>query len=205
MGQFLITGRPRYQPQNWTGVPGGMGVFPKLSVAGDKFTLPGWENEAFDDHTLTANQMIYIPCLVSEPTTYTGMFVRVNASAAGDLRMGIYRYFAGQPGALVLDAGTVSTGSNGVKEIAISQFLEAGYYFLAYVCDATPDLRCIKRLDPFTFPISGFDTAQNFAHRRVILVLEGQGGQVSGGLADPATTAPDVEGADAACVALREP
>ena len=201
---FQISGRPRYQPQNWTGVPGGMGIFPKLAIAGDKFTLPGWENEAFDDRTLVSGDLVYIPVLVSEPTTYTGIFVRVTSAVAGDLRLGIYRYFAGQPGELVLDAGIVSLGSNGVKEITISQFLETGYYFLAHVSDTTADLRCLKRLDPFTFPISGFDTAQNFAHRRVCLLLTGQAALVAGGLPDPAPTAPDVEGADAACVALRE-
>lgn len=205
MGTVTRSGRPQYLPQVWTGSPVGIGFFPKLSVAGTKFSVPGWENQSFDSHTLTANQLIYIPCLVSEPSTYTGIFVRVTSFAAGNLRMGIYRYRAGQPGALVLDAGVVSTGSNGVKEIVISQFLEPSYYFLAYVCDATPDLRCMKRLDPFNIPVSCFANNQNFAHRRDVLAVAGQGGQVATGLLAPTITADDVEGADAVCVSLREP
>ncbi len=64
------------------------------------------------------------------------------AAVGGNLRMGIYRddNLDTYPESLILDAGVVDVGSTGEKTIAISQFLPAGIYFLAFVSDATPKL-----------------------------------------------------------------
>lgn len=74
-------------------------------------------------------------------TTFTRIGLRVTTLAAGNCRLGIYKAGgSGIPGALVLDAGTFSTGTTGDKEITISQQLVPGLYFLAAVFDAAPTI-----------------------------------------------------------------
>jgi len=91
----------------------------------------------------TANTL-YARVLVL-PCDYTfdriGVYVHT-ISATHNMRLGIYEMnSSGQPGALVLDAGTVSVATTGLKEVTISQALTAdkGYY-LAWVTDGTPSL-----------------------------------------------------------------
>lgn len=56
----------------------------------------------------------------------------VAAGTTGTARMAIWTDVAGRPGALILDAGTVSTlTTTGIRGITISQLLPAGYYWLA--------------------------------------------------------------------------
>ncbi len=52
---------------------------------------------------------------------------------------------AGIPTSLVLDAGTVSTGTTGAKEITISQAITAGAYALVAVFDAAPTMNALGR------------------------------------------------------------
>ena len=206
MSEIVRTGTPRFQPQLWTGTPGpSTGFLAKLKLPGSRFVIPGWENESFDTRTAVVGQLVYIPILNSETTTYLGIYIRpVGAPVAGLCRLGIYAFADGLPGALILDAGTVSTSPSGVKEIVLSQQLAPGYYFMAYVLDATPDLRCCKRLDPYSYPLSTFSNSQSFTHGRVCLAVSGQVAQVAGGLADPATTPDSGEDAESVCVAMRE-
>jgi len=93
-------------------------------------------------HTL--NTLFGCPFFVPVITTYTSIVCEVTTLSAGNLRMGIYRDSTsapGTPGALVLDAGVVSTGTTGAKSITISQSLDPGWYWLASVSDASATLR----------------------------------------------------------------
>lgn len=88
--------------------------------------------------TLTANQLWALPFYVDTTQTYTRIGVRVNGADAGKaIRLGIYSDSSGVPGALVLDAGTVSTTSTGLQEITISQSLTPGWYWLAFVANTS--------------------------------------------------------------------
>lgn len=90
----------------------------------------------------SANTLFYVPVYLRPLTAITKIAVEVTSFAAGNGRLGIYTNGTnGKPSALLLDAGTISTGtSNGVKEVTISQTL-GGWYWLAYVGDAAPTLR----------------------------------------------------------------
>lgn len=83
--------------------------------------------------TLTADRLLCAPFLVPKATTFDTIAVAINTGGASSaVRLGIYadtgtRY----PGSLVVDAGTISTATNGLKGIAISQALPAGLYWLA--------------------------------------------------------------------------
>jgi len=81
---------------------------------------------------LTANRIYAHPLIVAK--TITVDIIAVNCTtliAGGGLRLGIYSDNNGEPGALLLDAGAVSTAATGVKTITITQQLTAGLYWLA--------------------------------------------------------------------------
>jgi len=99
--------------------------------------------------------------------TFTRIGVNVSSFAAGNVRLGIYNVANGIPTTLVLDAGTASTGSNGEKEITISQALAVGTYALCAVFDATPSVFRLNTSTAVFQPIygqdTGFLTLSNFA------------------------------------------
>jgi len=76
------------------------------------------------------------PAFVPQGMTFTGLAVYVDGAGASGavVRLGIYDADSrGRPNALILDAGTVQTTSNGAKVVTISQYLNAGKYYLAAV------------------------------------------------------------------------
>lgn len=101
-------------------------IFPQYNVGGAAVT---------DD-------VLYLtPFLVGVTTTFTRIGLEVTSLSAGAARLGIYNFTDGLPGTLVLDAGTINTGSAAVLEVTISQELFPGWYFLAVVFNATPSVR----------------------------------------------------------------
>lgn len=97
----------------------------------------GLTHAATTSYVLTNNRMYLRPFWVTARRTFDRIGVNVTgastAASGGVLRMGIYGPGNGEPGALILDAGTVSSESMGAKEIAITQTLNAGVYWLACV------------------------------------------------------------------------
>lgn len=90
--------------------------------------------------TTTVNRLTAVPFFVPETKTYTRIGVNIDTAVASNIRLGIYNNGAGVPSTLVLDAGVVSAGTTGLKEVTISQSLAAGTYWLAYVSDGTSQL-----------------------------------------------------------------
>jgi hypothetical protein len=87
---------------------------------------------------LVANSLWAVPFLLTEQHNFDQIGISVStAGAAGGLaRLGIYEAGAnGLPGALVQDAGTVTTDTTGVKIITIGRLLQPNLYFLALVAD----------------------------------------------------------------------
>lgn len=75
------------------------------------------------------------PHHIAERTAFTKVGLRVTtAVAASTIRIGIYHITGGQLGALVVDAGTVSSATTGAKEATISTTLEAGPYAIVCQC-----------------------------------------------------------------------
>ena len=58
-----------------------------------------------------------------------------NLSATGSVRLGLYTESGGKPSALLVDAGTVSvsSGTDNIVEVTISQAVTAGFFFVAAV------------------------------------------------------------------------
>ena len=101
--------------------------------------------EALNASTMVPGRFYAIPFIVPNDKTYDRIAIQVSTGAAGTTaRLGIYApaYTSAepgiQPGQLILDAGEVSTDSSGLKEIAISQQLSAGWYFLAAIFSGNP-------------------------------------------------------------------
>lgn len=86
----------------------------------------------FANTVLTRNIAWAATFVCSERTTWTKIGTTVGTAIASSvLRFGIYKDNAGVPGALILDAGTVSSATTGAKEVTISQSLDPGIYWLA--------------------------------------------------------------------------
>jgi len=97
---------------------------------------------------LTANRLYAMPFVCPKGITIDRIGVYVSTLLAGAARLGIYADAGGAntcyPGALLLDAGTIDTGSTGVKSISISQALAANtLYWLVLVANAAPSIYCI--------------------------------------------------------------
>jgi hypothetical protein len=99
------------------------------------YTAP---HKAITPVAMTANLLHAIPFFCPQRKTFTKIGFQVTTLTAGNARLGIYKSGSnGGPTTLILDAGAISTGTTGVKEITISQQLEPGLYFLAIVTDNT--------------------------------------------------------------------
>jgi hypothetical protein len=85
------------------------------------------------------NQTLYLsPFVLGATATATSLrFEGLTAHSGRTARLCIYSNVAGQdyPGALLLDAGTVSIATTGLKIITISQSLPAGTYWLGIVAN----------------------------------------------------------------------
>jgi len=79
-----------------------------------------------------------------EAVADTAIFIAIEVTAlsAGSARLGIYADNGDTyPGALVLDAGEVDTGTTGAKAIAITEALDADtLYWLVILASATPTI-----------------------------------------------------------------
>jgi len=91
----------------------------------------------------SANILYAIPFVCPKQITLDRIAIRVIASSAGQGRLGIYNDNGNlYPSSLVLDAGTVDTGSGGIKSITISQTLNADtLYWLVVILNATPNIQ----------------------------------------------------------------
>lgn len=149
------------------------------------WVIPGWYTAGSSTITIAAGRVYYIPIFVSEQHTYDRIGIDVDADAGTLARLGIYKWSGGLPGALILDAGTVATNAIAAVAAVINQVLERGYYFMAIVADNTPTLASPSTsfLAP---PVQGMDNTCSLRAEYVVLVVDGEGGQVAGGLADPA-------------------
>lgn len=88
----------------------------------------------------TDQELQAAPIFIPQAVTLTS--ISINCTTLGGtgsvVRLGIYKDNAGRPGALLLDAGTVSTNTTGTKTITISQAVSPGLYWLAACAQGTP-------------------------------------------------------------------
>lgn len=88
---------------------------------------------------LTQNWLYAIAIYIARTETVDRIIIEVTTAYAGhEARLGIYANGAdGLPGVLLLDAGTVSMATTGLKEIVINQTLTPGLYHLALHASST--------------------------------------------------------------------
>ena len=158
-------------------------------IAGTRWTLPGWVFANRAGFAVASGWKAHIPIFVCRNWTYVGIGCEVSALAAGSARLGIYAVDgSGLPAALILDAGTVDTGSIGDKTIVISQLLRQGYYYLAIVFNAAPSLYGPNDGNGVTIPASSFAASPGSIYGPV-LFMTGVAAEVAGGLSNPASLA----------------
>lgn len=90
----------------------------------------------FTGYTVAANIIYCAPFMVRSTTIFTRIGVNVITTGVGTAgRLGIYNIANGYPTTLVLDAGTVSLGTTGIKEITVSQTLTPGIYAMVFIAN----------------------------------------------------------------------
>jgi hypothetical protein len=93
--------------------------------------------------TIPADTLFAIP-LLYPLTDWNRIGIEVVTSVVGaGVRMGIYANNSGDPGALLLDAGFVSTENKGLKEISMTFSNLTEWFWLACVVSAEVEMRSI--------------------------------------------------------------
>lgn len=112
---------------------------PELSSLAE-YTVPLMQGAS--SVTITANWLYHIPIYLYPNTTISKMAIEVTTGVAGNARLGIYKNTNGLPSTLVLDAGTVSTATTGIKAITglSTSIIEGGWYWVSIVANATPNI-----------------------------------------------------------------
>ena len=164
---------------------------------------PGWYSAGFATVQPGYALLLYIPIFLPRPTTYSGIGISVQAAAGTLARLGIYNANAGSPSTLVLDAGTVSIATTGDKIIAISQLLQAGNYFLAYVSNNVPTLYAPSTALAISPASTGFSGGGVIGGNNNVVSAAGRVADVAGGLVSPAPAPSTTQPSDRAVVALR--
>lgn len=163
-----------------------------------RYQTPPVTTAALNTLTIVANRLYLVPFSVGRTTTFDRIAIEVTTLSAGNARLGIYGPFTGSFASipLVTDAGTVSTGTTGVKTITINQALTPGWYFLAAVYDATPIVRAftgtsnLSMVGAANLSGSNIDTVCYYAF-------------TYGALPSPSTTAPTFNAQNIMFISLR--
>jgi len=106
---------------------------------------------------VTQDVLYASPLWVRAPVTITAISIEATAGAGNNVRLGIYRDSAGQPGALVIDAGATVIGI-GSNSIAISTLLAPGLYWLACVLNGGSTVRALANSTGNAIQTLGFTT-----------------------------------------------
>ncbi len=161
------------------------------SISNTNWVLPGWSFGATAGNVVVADRRYYTPIYVANGMTYVRIGVHVRIAGAGGTvaRLGLYAATITTnrriiPGALVLDAGTVSVATTGGKEITIDETLPSGFYFLALSSNGVPNLTRPATSGPGSMPIATLLATVDVIQGS-ILAVDGIAGE--GALPDPAT------------------
>ena len=128
-------------------------------VAGRYYTKP-FNSSGTTSFSLVASTLYAHPFYVPAVTTITKIAASINSGAAGKLlELGIYTDVGGQPAALELDAGSVSTTSTGAAIITVSHTLQPGWYWLVMASNGTPTMTCTQANDQPTAYLFGVSSA----------------------------------------------
>lgn len=170
------------------------------------FVLPGWAAATGGPVTLIADRLYYIPIWLPRSKTFDRIGIHVTTAVGGSvIRLGIYAadFNADDelvPGALTLDAGTVSSATTGEKLITITETLAQGYHFLSQSSGDGPAVQGFSASGVATVPVSGHGSAVQNALGPMFEVDIADG---SAALNDPATAPDNIADGRFASVRLR--
>lgn len=123
-------------------------------------------------YTVVQDTLSGQPFFVPSRQTYDRIAINVNTIEAGkSARLGIYAHDNDNvvPGALLLDAGTVSLGTTGKQELVISQTLSPGWYWLGLLSNATGSARLVAARNASAGdPLLGYDDADTTDFHRYV-------------------------------------
>ncbi len=113
---------------------------------------------------LSGNRLYAIPFYVPVATTFTKMSISVTSFVAlSSIELGVYANSSGVPGALEYDAGTVSSASNGLKEITgLAMALSAGWHWLAMASSSNPTVQGFSNTSWLTGMLMGYSSPGTF-------------------------------------------
>lgn len=120
-----------------TGVNAGVRPIPN-----GMYSLVGYDTVGSAVNSLNSGVVTAQPFILATAATATRLRVQVDTGAASSVaRLAIYSNNAtsDQPDALLLNAGTISAATSGIKTITISQPLTAGLWWLAIRHDSGPN------------------------------------------------------------------
>lgn len=113
---------------------------------------------SLENMLVPVNAIDALSFIVPVSQNFDRIAIRVTTAVAGNCRLGIYADNEDiYPGALILDAGEVNTGTTGVKEIIIAQNLTPGLYWLARLFSAQPYIKGVPEAS--IIPIIGMDAS----------------------------------------------
>lgn len=110
-------------------------------VAGRYYTAPfNMRAQQGGSLTVAANTLYLIPYRQEITGSMAALSIAIGTAVAGNVRLGLYSDSAGVPGSLIATAGTASTASTGIKDVAYTSSIPAGNYWLAAQFDAAPSV-----------------------------------------------------------------
>lgn len=143
---------------------------PKTATPVTMYTVPGVPIMNVATRLLGGSRLHYSPFFVANDITVDRIGTEVSsAAAAGNtVRLGIYKANTDwQPGALVVDAGTVATDSTGYKELTINETLTPGIYLFAV---HTSTAGATHRAYRGAVPGGGIDVGQSAGNALIVQV-----------------------------------
>ena len=165
--------------------------------SGNRFVTPGWFAYGGGPMSLSIARLYFLPIIVPSKYTYTGILCNVASALAGITgRMGVYAWSGGGPGALLLDAGTVSLATTGAKEIVISLTLDAGWYFLAFTADGVATMRTVDAATAAGVPLGGVTNTTVTQNEVLVPVNSLRSNDTLSGFVNPAPVAVGGAGLD---------
>lgn len=144
----------------WAPVSSSGSTIPNNGYALNRYNY-GLAVAATSGGAINANRLYATPYIVGETTLFTRIGMRVSSAIAGNARLGIYNWDDGIPSSIILDCGTVSTGTTGEKEITISQSLSPGIYALGIVFDAAPSVALATERDLINYLVGDATSTSN--------------------------------------------
>lgn len=174
------TVKARLDAAGWAGVLGDDGP-----VSGRLYAMGGVETGSAVGGALDYMRVVvfYVP----ESWSIDQLSCNVTTADSGAVcRMGIYAWANGQPGSLVVDAGTVDASSTGQKDSAISTTLTPGWYAVGVIKSTTA-----VQLRAYSAPLPNI----GYSSSSIVTTVSGAGfqwqdtGGSTGGLASTGGTA----------------